>query len=155
MEVVCNLLSMLERMIQRLNDSSVDFTHVAALLEKVSRKSYCIISDCDKCFEFEANSDEVVDAIVNVAKSYQDQAATLSGDLIECLKSYRDALAGFQLLLSRREMAIPALSLVPIFRRIAANKNKLVELTAKGVNQKEIDRVNSSINQASAQSSIS
>lgn len=155
MEVVCSLLSILEKMLQRLGDSSADFTQAASLLEKASRKSYCIISDCDKCFEFEANSDEVVDAIVTVAKSYQDQVVELSGNLVDCLKSYRDALAGFQLLLSRREIAIPALSLVPIYRRIAANKNKLVELTAKGVNQKEIDRVNSSINQVSGQSFFS
>lgn len=147
MELICNLLTVFEKLVYRMGETGRDFVEVSDLVSQISRKNYCILADCDKCFEFEVNSDEVIEGIVDVAKAYQDQVLAMSGELVETLKSYRDILAGFQLLSSRKDMALLGLSNVPIIRRIAARKNKLVELTANGVTQKELDRVISSINQ--------
>ncbi|KAJ3000332.1 hypothetical protein HDV02_006139 [Globomyces sp. JEL0801] len=75
------------------------------------------------------------------------QTEEIAENIVESLKKYRDVLTGFQLLLQRRDMNIATLSLIPTLKRIQVNKNRIVEMTAKGVNQREIDRVNQLIDQ--------
>ena len=150
LDLICEILKLYEAFIAKLHDSSSTFMKFGALLALASRKTYCMIPDCIECTRFETDIDEIKDGISDLSQCIQNQAHQSSFEILEKLKSYRDALAGFQLLLQRRELALPGLSLVPIERRIAIHKSRLDDLNVKGGSLKDKEKIESTINQASS-----
>ncbi|KAJ3303857.1 Sorting nexin mvp1 [Kappamyces sp. JEL0829] len=147
MDQICEILNLLERWVARLVSTSSEYVQLGHLLGLASKKTQCLVSDCGKCAAFESNCAEVVGGLETISNAIQSESTKTSLELVETLKIYRDALSGFQQLLHRRELILPTLSLVPTMRRITVNKNKLVEMTAKGAARHDLDKVAKTIEQ--------
>ncbi len=145
---------MFERLVSRILDASTDYDHLSTLLKRASQPESCLIQQCPTCIHLDTKCDCVVEGIEGISRSLREQADQTSIDLLESLKTYRDVLVGYQLLLHRREMAIPQLALAPVERRISVNKNKIVEMTARGIGQRDVDKVAQTIDQVSDRTPI-
>ncbi|KAJ3317857.1 GPI mannosyltransferase 1 [Boothiomyces sp. JEL0866] len=146
-DYICELIGIMERYAQRSMESASDYRKLAILLSTTKKGNNCFISGCTYCQNINEQCDAYSDGLEGVCNAHTDQAYTTSMQIVEDLKSYRDLLTGFQIMLTRREMAITSMASQNIARRITGNKNRLVEVTAKGGGQKEIDRITNLINQ--------
>jgi Sorting nexin 8/Mvp1 BAR domain len=139
-------LDRFERFVLRLNEAGNEYLRLGTVLAQVGTRSSCLYPNCQKCLIFEGDCGEITNGVSDIEKSLRTQSHETSTELLESLKSYRDVLYGFQLLLQRRDMLLPQLSTVPTLRRISVNQNKLVEITAKGnVAQKDFDKISNMI----------
>ncbi|KAJ3271287.1 Sorting nexin mvp1 [Terramyces sp. JEL0728] len=146
-DYICDLVGIMERYVQRSIASAADIRKLAMLLSTTKNGNKCIVNGCTTCQTINEQCDAYAEGLEGVCNAHTDQAYTTSMEIVENLKSYRDLLTGFQILLTRREMAMTSMTSQNIGRRIAGNKNRLVEITAKGAGQKEIDRITNLINQ--------
>ncbi|KAI8901256.1 hypothetical protein BC833DRAFT_578556 [Globomyces pollinis-pini] len=146
-DLVCTMTNTLERFLIRLKESNADIHSLCDSLRKLSSPQECLLSNCRKCTRLEKQFHSFADGLNDVCVTNDRQTEEIAENIVESLKKYRDVLTGFQLLLQRRDMNIATLSLIPTLKRIQVNKNRIVEMTAKGVNQREIDRVNQLIDQ--------
>ena len=135
-----------EHFVLKLNEAGNEYLQLGSILAQVGARSSCLYPNCENCLTFESDCGEIATGTNDIAKSLRDQSLETSTVLLESLKSYRDALYGFQLLLQRRDLLLPQLSPVPTLRRVSVNQNRLVEITAKGnVAQKDFDKISNMI----------
>ncbi|KAJ3257722.1 Sorting nexin mvp1 [Boothiomyces macroporosus] len=146
-DYIFELIGIMERYAHRSMESALDYRKLAVLLSTTKNGNNCFVAGCTYCGNINEQCDAYSDGLEGVCNAHTDQAYTMSMQIVEDLKSYRDLLTGFQIMLTRREMAITAMASQNIARRITGNKNRLVEVTAKGGGQKEIDRITNLINQ--------
>jgi hypothetical protein len=144
---VCNICNALERLVVQLGLANQELTLISRLLRKSLVKSDCVFQNCTDSEKLEVQSEIVQEGIEQLDKTIHLHQYEVETGSIEILKSYRDIVAGYQVMLGRRQMHLASLTIQATQKRIVQNKNRLVELTTRGSPQKEIDRITHFIDQ--------
>lgn len=112
-------------------------------MQRDARREDCLAADCVNCGYFEEETTKISQGMFLLAKEYAEETREMV--VIDKVKSYRDALTGFQMLTKRSDVMITQLSMTMLSRRINVNKNRIVEMTAKGSAAREIDKLSSAV----------
>jgi hypothetical protein len=144
---ICTICTTLERIIQQVSATMREMTVLARLVRKTCLKSDCVFQDCREGAALEERVEIVQEGMEQIDTTMNQHQEMIESVMLERLKEYRDVLAGYQIMLGRRHIHLASISIQLTTKRISANKNRLVELTARNSPQRELDRVAQLIDQ--------
>jgi hypothetical protein len=144
---VCNICNALERLVVQLGLANQELTLISRLLRKTLVKSDCVFQNCADSEKLEVQSEILQEGVEQMDRTIHLHQYEVETGAIEKLKTYRDIVAGYQVMLGRRQLQLASLSIQATQKRIVQNKNRLVELTTRGSPQKEMDRITHLIDQ--------